>query len=215
MRKSKNPTAYTPLKSYFPRCLFNEFLHDSWVEAFEDGQLLFSKDISSVIKRSPIQYLNENECHYLIFERLRTLHLHYREFKAVESNDVLKVIQIIDHWEVKNNEKHVELKSLALAHCYFLMAINEENPFKARKFILLANTLTDDLTRHPYLELFRCLCFVSMNNWEQATKSIHTLAKNYPNPTLIELLIKLYVKLDMPRVAQYWQNKIHPQNKAA
>ncbi len=215
-----------PLSDIFPKIFFLKNLDHQWVQIFHE--LYNEEQISrweenldhkklEVLLKSSTDYLDHHEKEAIFVFSLRTFfknirhdHIGLKDIVA-QSKELLNMAQ---RWE-QSSEQASPLRSLGQSYLLFILTLNNSvySPAHQKKVLSLAHAYGKKAQQegqrgdHPYFNLLFCLIHIASGQWDQGTRELHTLALKYPDPKLHDVLIKLYIKLELPNVAQYFAHK--------
>ncbi len=223
-----------PLNDIFPKIFFLEKLNEQWMEIFHE---LYSEEHIArweenlgqkkleILMKSSIDYLEHTEREAIFVFSLRNffIDIHHNQIglKQIVSQ-CRKLLQLAQHWENTSSEKS-PIRSLGQSYLLFILTLNNSiySPAHQRKVLELAysygqkalletqkNNNNETQQKHPYFNLLFSIIHVASGNWDGATKELHSLSIKYPDPKLYQVLVKLYIKIELPNVAHYFAQKL-------
>ncbi len=226
-----NEALLFPLSDIFPKLFFLKELDEQWVKLFhnltEENHIkrwdnnLNQRKLEILLKCS-LEYLDHGEKEAVFVYHLRNF------FKSIKHDQIgLKeiveqsklLLTMAESWE-KTDSNPSPIRSLGQSYLLFILTLNNSvyKPDHQRKILNLAHLYgekakgeieeRDGKTQHPYFGLLFCLLHIARGNWDAGTKELHALAIQYPDPKLYEVLSKLYIKIGLPNVAQFFKNKL-------
>ena len=220
-----------PLSDIFPKIFFLKELDDQWIRLFHD---LFDeshiKKWNENLHQNKLEVLLKSSLHYLDHHEKEAVFVYYLRsfFKDLKHNhlglkEIVKqckdLLQLADIWE-KQEEKVSAIRSLGQSYLLFILTLNNSvySPGHQKKVLALSYTYgkkaqlevnqITDASYHPYFGLLFCLLHIASGDWDKGTKELHALANRYPDPKLYEVLSKLYIKIGLPNVSEYFKRKL-------
>lgn len=132
-----------------------------------------------------------------------------------------KLLRLAETWEKEELKSISPIRSLGQSYLLFILSLNNSDfsPLHQRKVLQLsheygikAHEEIKEITKvedHPYFGLLFCLLHIARGQWDLGTKVLHSLSKQYPDPTFYKVLVKLYTKIELPNVAKYFEKKLN------
>jgi len=215
-----------PLNDIFPKFFFLENLNHQWVHLYlnlhEEAHIsnwdknLNNKKLEVLLKSSP-DYLDHDEREAIFVFHLRTFFQNIRNDHIGLTEILLrcqKLLSMAKKWE-KDYSQTSPLRSLGQSYLLFILTLNNSSfsPTQQKEILALACRYAKKAQfeikqpDHPYFNLLFCLFHIASDRWNDGTKQLHALAIKYPNQQLYDILVKLYLKIGLPRVSRYFKCK--------
>lgn len=223
-----------PLSDIFPKLFFLKELNESWSELFhvlwdENSAKKWNQNLDhkklEILLKSSWDYLDHHEKEAVFIFRMRTF------FKEMKNDEIglkkivencKELLHLADQWEkidILATQKKSPLRSLGQSYLLFILTLNNSvySPTHQKKILELAQTYgkkaqweveESAMEDHPYFGLLFCLLHVAKGEWDKATQTLHKLSQRYPDPRFYQVLMKLYIKIDLPNVAYYFEKKL-------